>query len=176
MALIDRERLACVGRVVRAHGMGGEVRVASLGSSPELLATLHEVVAATPAGLRVLAVRAARPAGGQWLLAFAGVDDRTAAEALAGAELLVDESLLPPLAADEFFVHDLVGCAVEDLGGRRLGWVRDVMETGANDVLVVQRENGTAMVPMVGDVVKGVDLQRRAIRIDPLPGLFDPTG
>jgi 16S rRNA processing protein RimM len=100
-----------------------------------------------------------------------GLDDRGAAEAYGGALVLLEDSRLRPLEPGEYFQHDLIGCEVETLAGRPLGQVNSIMQTGANDVLVVGEKS--LMVPMLADVVKGVDLQSRLIRIEPLPGLLE---
>ena len=82
-------------------------------------------------------------------------------------------SQLRPLAAGEYFQHDLIGCAVETLEGNLLGRVTEIVTTGANDVMVVEQDGKARMLPMVGEVVRKVELEKRLIRISPLPGLLE---
>ena len=173
MGLIDRDRLTCIGAVIQAHGIKGELRVAPLSTTPEFYAGIREVLLDAGKGLRVAAVQALRVQGRQWIVRLAGIDDRSAAEALVGAELLVDAEVLRPLASGEYFQHDLLGCQVETMAGETLGAVTGVLETGANDVLEVALAHGTLMVPMLEAVVREVDIAARRIRIEPLPGMLD---
>jgi 16S rRNA processing protein RimM len=94
-----------------------------------------------------------------------GVDTMTAAEELRGALLMVDRDHLEPLPEDTFYRHDILGLAVEDETGRRLGRVEDIWETGANDVWVVRGEGGEILVPAVRTHVVGVDLAGRVARV-----------
>ena len=171
MALIDRERLTCIGKVTQAHGVKGELKVAPLTDTPAYYEGSQSVILETRQGLRDFKVRGMRSAGKYWIMTLEGLDDRGAAEAFGGALVLLEDSRLKPLEPGEYFQHDLIGCEVETLAGRPLGQVSGIMETGANDVLVVGEKS--LMVPMLADVVKGVDLQSRLIRIEPLPGLLE---
>ena len=173
MALMDRERLTCIGRVAQAHGIKGELRVTPLSSTPEFFAGLNEVVLDAGKGLRLMAVLGLRATGGVWIMRLAGIDDRAASEGLIGAELLVDNEALRPLAEDEYFQHDLIGCRVETIDGRRLGEVSGILETGANDVLEVSGGPQAVLVPMLANVVQDVNIAARRIRIAPLPGMLD---
>ena len=173
MALIDRDRLVCIGKVIDAHGLHGELKVKPFTEAPSSYEPGAEVIVDAGKGLRRLAVRHMRNAGALWIVGLEGVTERDAALDLKGAELLLDRSLLRPLEAGEYFLDDLIGCDVEDMQGTPLGRVAGVIETGANDVLAVATEAGETLVPMTDEVVKQVDVAARRIRISPLPGLFD---
>ncbi|MBI4082984.1 MAG: 16S rRNA processing protein RimM [Candidatus Lambdaproteobacteria bacterium] len=174
MALIDRERLVCVGKVVRAHGLKGELRVASLSDAPGFLASLTELYVDSRHGLEAHQVSRIRDGNGLWIVALEGVPDRDAAERLVGAELLVERDRLAPLEADQYFVDELIGCAVETLAGVPVGEVAEVVETGAYDMLRIVSQDGAVLVPMVGEVIREVDQARKRIVIDPPPGLLQP--
>jgi 16S rRNA processing protein RimM len=157
-----RERLV-VGRVGRAHGLRGEVAIRFSSNRPERSA----VGAVLYASDRELVVEGSRPHQGRVLVHFAGVDDRTAAEALQGLELtaapLTDEVALD---ADELWVHEVVGAEVLDRSGTSWGWVVAVEANPASDLLVL---DGGALVPMVFVV----EQREGAVVIDPPDGLFD---
>jgi 16S rRNA processing protein RimM len=176
MVLIDRERLVCIGKVVDAHGLHGELKVKPFTDSPSYYESRAEVIVDAGKGLHPHAVRSIRSAGALWLVALDGVASREEALALKGAELLLDESELRPLQEGEYFLDDLIGCMVEDEQGTPLGRVHGVIETGANDVLEVTTERGETLVPMTAEVVREVDMDARRIRIAPLPGLFGAEG
>lgn len=172
MVLIDRARLVCIGRVIDAHGLEGALKVKPATSTPSYYESSAAVLVDNGTGLRSHAVRHIRSAGALWIMTLEGVTDRDTALTFKGAEVLLDEDDLRPLAEGEYFLDDLVGCRVEDLAGTTLGEVRSVIETGANDVLEVTTDDGETLVPMTDEVIRHVDTQARTIRIAPLPGLF----
>lgn len=173
MALIDRERLVCIGKVIEPYGIKGEFKVWPLTDFPEYYHSLAQVILAEEGGLRIHPVRTIRTVGRHWVFELADVPHREGAKALKGAELLLDEADLKPLEPGEYFMDDLIGCAVVDQQGRPLGQVRGVLETGANNVLEVVRESTVTLVPMTEEVIREVDTAAKCIRIDPLPGLFE---
>jgi 16S rRNA processing protein RimM len=97
---------------------------------------------------------------------LAGVDDRTGIESLARAEVLVGRDALPPAGPNEYYWRDLMGCEVVHLSGQVLGEVRDIMETGANDVLVVQGDRERLIPFLPDEVIRAVDLDARRIEVD----------
>ena len=97
------------------------------------------------------------------------IDDRTQANTLVRAEIWVAKSELPDLAKDEFYWFQLEGLTVISVDGVQLGRVKRMMETGANDVIVVQdeTEKQEILIPYVREqVVKRVDLEKRIITVD----------
>ena len=171
MALIDREQLTCIGKVAQAHGVKGELKVVPLTDTPAYYEGSQSVILETSQGLREFRVHGMRSAGKYWVMTLEGLDDRGTAEGYSGALVLLQDTQLRPLEPDEYFQHQLMGCEVETVAGKALGKVRGIMETGANDVLVVGEES--LMVPMLASVVIEVDVDRRLIRIEPIPGLLE---
>jgi 16S rRNA processing protein RimM len=109
-------------------------------------------------------------------LRLRGVADRDAAEALRGLLVLAERELLPPLAEGEHYWFELIGCRVETTAGEPIGSVREIWETGAHDVLVVEAEDGTRrLVPAAQELLKEVDIEGRRVVVEPIPGLLDPT-
>jgi 16S rRNA processing protein RimM len=158
MAGGDRAPRLEVGRVAKAHGLRGEVAV-------ELVTDREERVAPGArlwAGGEVLEIVASRPHQGRWLVTFAGVADRTAAERLAGRPLEA-EALDDPEA---LWVHDLIGTAVVEVDGTQRGTVVSVVANPAHDLL--ELDSG-ALVPVV--FVRSSE--RGVTTIEPPPGLFD---
>jgi 16S rRNA processing protein RimM len=100
------------------------------------------------------------------ILRLAGHDNREAAEALRGKDLMVAREEAPELGPDEWWAEDLTGCDVHD-AGRPVGVVRQLLELPSCEVLEVQRpDGGDLLVPLVSDAVREVDLERRAIDVD----------
>lgn len=110
------------------------------------------------------------------VLTLDGVASREAAEALRGVDVSILSREAVPLDDDEYFLHDLPGMAVLLDDGQPLGTVRDYLQTGANDVLVVTRngENGgEVLIPLIRDVVVELNIAERRVVIRPIPGLLD---
>ena len=97
---------------------------------------------------------------------LAGLDDRDQAASWVGAEILVDRGRLPPTAENEYYWADLIGLAVETADGRSLGRVERLIETGANDVLVVAGDRQRLIPWLPGRVIVAVDLDGGRIRVD----------
>lgn len=159
-----------VGRVLGAHGLRGLVRVLPLTDVPDRHRTLKQVMVRTARTQQLLTIERAAPAGkGLWLVKFEGLDDRTAAEKLKGAELFVSDDDLPPLPEGQYYIHQIVGLQVRTVEGRDLGPVTEVLHTGANDVYVT----GAGLLPATDEVIKEIDLPAGTMLVDPLPGMLD---
>jgi 16S rRNA processing protein RimM len=110
-------------------------------------------------------------AGSQVLLKLHGIDDRDAAEAQRGAMVEVPEREAWKLPRGRFYWHQIIGLRVQTPEGRELGTVKEILETGANDVYVVDTERGEMLVPAIKDVVKGIAPHRGVMTVEPLPGM-----
>ena len=180
MALIDPGRLTSIGVVTQPQGLKGELRVRLLTDVPEYYEEHRPpVILGTAQGMRQLTIRDVRRVGRDWVLALNGVETREAAEALQGANILLDRDHVKPLDEDEYFSDDLLGSRVRTLAGEVLGEVTGLLDIGPNEVLMVQGPRGEVLVPLVAGVVTAVDVATREILVDPPPGLLElnaPTG
>lgn len=166
-----------VGRVVKAHGIHGELTVELSTDSPEVrFAAGATLSAVTREGQsRVLTVTAGRPHSGRLLVRFDEVPTRDAAEQLRGAQLFARVDALPPTDdPDEFYDHELEGLTVSTVRGDPVGTVREVLHGAAGDLLVVDRaDGGEVLVPFVREIVTEVDVAGGRALIDPPPGLLE---
>lgn len=154
-----------VGRIGRAHGLHGEVAVTLSSDRTERVA----VGSLLQVGDRTLTVTASRPHQGRWLVRFAEVADRTAAEALRGEVLRAE----PLVGVDGvLWVHELVGAEVLDTTGARIGPVLAVEDNPASDLLVIDLDGREVLVPAVFVVSQ----RDGVIVIDPPDGLLDLGG
>jgi 16S rRNA processing protein RimM len=163
-----------VGRIARAHGIGGEVAVEVRTDSPDVRFQPGSVIDTEPAERGPLTVERARWHSGRLLVAFSGVPDRTAAEALRNTMLVVDSASSPSVDEDEYWDHQLLELAAVTTDGAPLGTVADILHPPGGDLLVVRRpEGGELLVPFVRAIVPTVDLETRTIVVDPPEGLLD---
>jgi 16S rRNA processing protein RimM len=154
-------------------GLRGELKVDPSRIGDDALAVGLALDATLRDGtVRALRVRALRRHKGRPLVTFEGIDDATAAEALAGATLQLDRAEVS-LASDEYFDEDLVGCTLVDEADTALGEVVAVEHHPAQDVLVVGARR--ALVPLVRAFVRGIDVPARRIVVALPPGLLDPA-
>lgn len=168
--------LLVVGRVVRPHGIRGEVVVDVRTDEPEARYAAGAVLLTDGAPLVVVQARPHAAAGpGRFIVAFDGMSDRTAAESLRGVLLQVDsEDLAPTGDPEEFHDHQLVGLGAVTRDGEQLGEVARIDHAPASDLLVLRRPDGrTALVPFVKEIVPEVDLAGGRVVISPPPGLLD---
>ena len=167
-----------VGRVVKAHGVGGElvveVRTDDPGSRFAVGSSLRGKYA--KGGVpRDYTVESVREHGGRLLLRLAGIEDRDAADAMRGVVFVIDSTDLPPINdPDEFYDHQLEGLAVRTIDGRDVGTVAEVLHTAAGELLAIRHHNGgEVLVPFVSAIVTSVSLADKVIEIDPPEGLLE---
>ncbi|HET9221867.1 MAG TPA: ribosome maturation factor RimM [Roseiflexaceae bacterium] len=110
---------------------------------------------------------------GLLILSLGGVTTRDAAEELRGAEVAIRERDAAPLEEGEYFIHQLYDLMVVDEQGAEIGRVREVLETGANEVLVVARpDQPEALIPMIHDVVQELDIPGGRVVVRLIEGLL----
>jgi len=174
-----------IGKVGRAHGVRGEVRVFTDHADSEALSLVEELwLERDDSTVQRFAIERARRGTRFWIVKLAGVDDRDVAAALTHDICLVERDALPELEDDDvFYAHDLVGLRCIDLEGSELGEVVDIFDNGAHLVLVFRRRgepwhqsdvsdardqtDDEMMVPFVDAHVGEVDLERGTIEIRP---------
>lgn len=151
----SQDKRVVLAAVIGAHGIAGEVRLKlftdDLARYPSLIA-----------GDRTLTLKLVRPGPNGAVARFTEVTDRTAAEALRGAQLAVPRASLPDLGDDEYYHADLIGEACFSTTGEELGHIVDVMDYGAGDLIEIERSDGKRfLVP----VKAGVDDLGPPIRV-----------
>ena len=166
-----------VGRVVRAHGVTGEVVVEVRTDDPDTRFAPGTTLRARPSRggpERDYVVDSAREHSGRLLVRLDGVADRSAADSLRGTLFVVDSADLPPIEEpDEFYDHQLEGLKVVTTAGTPVGSVAEVLHTAAGELLSVRSEAGEVLVPFVSAIVTSVSLADQTIEIDPPEGLLE---
>jgi len=133
------EDLVTVGYIFGAYGVAGWVRIKPYSADADALLGARRWWLNKPesADLRDIDMLQAKSHGGDVVAQLMGVVGRDAAEALKGHQVQISRSHFPPLSDDEFYWVDLIGLAVENLGGEHLGVVADLMDNGAHPILRV---------------------------------------
>jgi 16S rRNA processing protein RimM len=152
-----------IGRVLKAHGVKGALRIELLTDFPDRFAPGREVVVAG----RRLRVARSEEQNGSMLITFEGISDRTDAEPLAGAYITVPLGEARTLPAGQYYHFQLVGLTVFDMRqARRLGRVAEVLTYPANDVLRVTDGDREVLIPMVRSVVRSIAPAEGMITVD----------
>lgn len=162
-----------LGRIVGPYGLQGWVRLHPFGDDAESLGRMRRWwLGADDCGdaWHVHALEQLKPHGQGWVVKFAGIDGRDAAEAIDGMYVAAPRSALPETAANEYYWVDLIGLDVVNVRGESLGRVTEMLSGAAHDVLCVEAEidgkRRRRLLPFVAQVVKGVDRAGSKIRVD----------
>ena len=170
--MADNEQRVCLGVVISAHGIKGEVNIQSYSDAPE---TLSDYGAFTDEAGNNLEVSGLRQGPKGPVMRLSGVVDRNAAQALKGTKLYVGRDQLPDLDQDEYYHSDLVGLRVE-VHGEAIGAVTAVHNFGAGDIIEIDRPGqSSVMLPFTREIVPHVDIPGGVIAAEPPPGYFDDT-
>ncbi|MEU4035804.1 ribosome maturation factor RimM [Streptomyces collinus] len=164
-----------VARIGRAHGIKGEVTVEVRTDEPELRLAPGAVLATEPASTGPLTIETGRVHSGRLLLRFAGVSDRSGAEALRNTLLIaeIDPDELPE-GEDEYYDHQLMDLDVVTEDGTEVGRITEISHLPSQDLFIVERPDGTeVMIPFVEEIVTEIDLEEQRAVIAPPPGLID---
>ena len=158
--------LVKIGIITSAHGIAGDVNVKALTDFPQRFKQTktvrideqeYSIVNATVTSDRVI-------------IHFAGISDRNAAEKLRGKYLCVDKDATVRLPKNNYYVFDIIDCAVYE-NGVLLGSVIEVLNTGSNDVYVVDSPTGQLLIPALKQVVQVIDIANKHIAVKRLPEL-----
>ena len=157
-----------VGRIGRPHGLAGYVVVHPETDNPDRFRAGSTVfdASATP-----FVVERVQPHAGGFLVRFAGLADRTAAEQVTGTELFISDDERRPLDEGEYWPDELIGLDVRSHDGRSLGVVVGVIEGAAQVRLDVEGNLGRFEVPFVAALVPNVELEAGVITLADVPGL-----
>ncbi len=170
---LESEDFLLIGTIVAPFGVHGQVKLRAFTDNPEhvqkRIRTVYIGKRFSP--YQLLNVFQHKP--GLLILTLKGIATREDAEDLRGADVHIPESEAAPLAAGEYFLHQLYNLHVETIDGQTIGQVREVIETGANNVVVVTRPNQSdALIPMIHDVVQEIDFAGGRLIIRVIEGLL----
>jgi len=157
--------LICVGHILGSQGVKGWVRVFSNTSPRENIVSYSPWFIEQGNVQQATAVQGRRQ-GKNVLARLEGVEDRTQADELTGCRIFINPQQLPRLEAGEYYWSDLVGLAVETVQGEPLGVIASMMETGADDVMVLSGERERLIPFVIDQIVRQVDLDNQRLVVD----------
>jgi len=168
---VTADAAVILGKIAGPYGVKGWLKVHSFTRPPAQILRYQNWLLAADRGAgdaawRPARVESTREAGPKLLAKLTGVDDRTAGAALAGRWIAVAESQLEKLPAGEYYWSDLIGLTVVNRDGVELGAVENLIETGANDVLVVRDGGLERLLPWAPRVIDEVEMDAGRLRVD----------
>ena len=166
------EQFLQVGVISSTHGIRGEVKVFPTTDDPARFKKLKIVLLDTGKELTELEVQAVKFFKQFVILKFRGIDNRNDIEIYKGKSLLVPREDAVELEENEYYIADLIGMEVVTDEGE-FGILRDVMETGANEVYIIDsKEHGEVLIPAIRDCILDVDVENRRMKIRLMDGLI----
>ena len=168
------EDLLQVGIITSTHGVRGEVKVYPTTDDPRRFRRLKEVVLDTGKEKMNLEIEGVKFLKQFVILKFKGLDNINDIEKYRQKSLYVTRKNAVRLQRDEYFIADLIGLKVQDEDGKELGTVKDVIETGANDVYEVEMADGKSLLlPAIKQCILNVDVENGTMQVHVLEGLLD---
>jgi 16S rRNA processing protein RimM len=173
-----RPEYLVIGEVLRPHAVQGELRIRILTDYPERIAELETIYLGADvesAAIKPYSVVGMRMHQNYGLLSLHGIDNRDKADRLRGLFIMVDIDHAVPLNEGEFYLYELLGLEVRTEAGETLGTISEVIETGANDVYVVDSPRfGEVLIPVTGETVLETNIAAGIVTVRLPEGLLPP--
>lgn len=167
------EQYLQVGVITSTHGIKGEVKVYPTTDDPSRYTHLKEVILDTGKEQFPLEIQGVKFFKKFVIVKFKGIDTINDVEKYKGKALLIEREDAVPLNEDEYFIADLIGLRIETETDPAFGTLKDVIETGANDVYVIDSEKyGQVLIPAIRECILDVDLTSGRMKIHLMPGLI----
>ena len=158
-----------IGKIVKAVGIKGEVKVYSYSNSEERYEEKQHIYVENVK----YTIEKSRFSKNIATLKLSGIDDRNAAEALKDSDIYIDESDLPVLSDGEYYIRDMIGITVVDDKGNTIGRLSDVIQNSAQDLYEVEMEDGKKiLIPAVEEFILSIDIESKQMNVKLIEGLI----
>lgn len=163
-----------VGVIAQTHGIKGEVKVFPTTDDVNRFKELKKVILDTNHEELEMEIEGVKFFKQYVILKFKGYDDINAIEKYKGKSLYVTRENAVKLAKDEYFIADMIGMEVQTEDNHRFGTLKEVIQTGANDVYIVEDLEGKeVLLPAIKECVKKVDIEKGILTVHIMEGLLD---
>ena len=167
------EDMLQVGAITQTHGVRGEVKVFPTTDDVNRFKKLKQVILDTGKETMPLEIQSVKFFKQFVILKFKGIDNINDIEKYKRCSLYVTREHAVPLEEDEYFIADMIGMEVCTEDGNIFGTLKDVIETGANDVYVIENaEHGEVLVPAIKECIRSVDIEKGQMMIHLMDGLI----
>lgn len=163
-----------VGVIANTHGIRGEVKVYPTTDDVERFEQLKEILLDTGKEMITLEIKGVKYFKNMAILKFKGIDNINDIEKYKGKDLYVTRENAVPLEEDEFYLSDVLDAKVVTDEGDDFGVIKDILETKANDVFVVEtKDQKEVLLPVIKDCILDIDLDEQVVTVHIMPGLLD---
>jgi len=160
------EQFLMAGKVIGVHGIHGAVRFKSFIDENLLIADNPLFYRTTDRNIHRISVLSIKPYKRNYMLTFEGMTDRNQAIAFVGTQLYIERKALPVLDHDTYYWFEIQGLEVINISGAHVGFIRSIIETGSNDVYVIENNGDEYLIPAIESAVKEIDLQKKQMVVD----------
>lgn len=168
------EDLFKVGVITQTHGLKGEVKVFPTTDDPMRYKSLKDVIVDTGKEKIDMEISSVRFQKNLVIVKFKGIDDINDVEKYKKSEIYVTRENAVPLEENEYYIADLIGLKVYSDEDEELGQIKDVLQTGANDVYIIKKAGAEdLLIPAIKDCIKEVNIEEGTMLVHLLPGLRD---
>ena len=169
-----KKDLVLIGKIVGVHGLRGTIRIQSYAESLEIFRPDTALLVVDPEDRKTSCkITWIKPHAHGALLAFSEISNRDQANALIGSELYIESNRFPKLEEGAYYWYELIGLNIYTSDDRYIGYLESIIETGANDVYVVKKDNKEILIPALKSVVRSIDIDRKIMRVELPDGLED---
>lgn len=163
-----------IGRIINTHGIDGELKVQQITDFTELFTSGQIVYIKLNNKVKELVIEKHRPHQHHHLIRFEGFESIDDVEHLKGLDLKIKEEQLPILGEREYHYNEIIDCIMYTTDNDEIGKVVNILSPGANDVWVVENDEGKEyLIPFIDDVVKTIDVDNKKVTIELMEGLLD---
>ncbi|MBW2093695.1 MAG: 16S rRNA processing protein RimM [Deltaproteobacteria bacterium] len=163
-----------VGKVLRPHGLRGQLKISAYARSDATFLRADTIFLRDRTGkLTEFTIASARSMKSGYIVELEELSSLTDAERYRDADILVRKNALPRKEEDEYFWYELLGLDVFLESGEYLGPISDIIATGSNDIYVIKRGKSELLIPGTHEIIKNIDLERGKMMIHPIDGLLD---
>lgn len=167
------EEFITIGKILKTQGKAGAVRVLPLTDYPERFKVESKVYVSLKGSRKTMNIEESFPHQKYVIVKFKEITDMNAAEEIKGGILEINRAELFPLPEYTYYIFDIIGLTVSDKNRGIMGKITEVIQTGANDVYVVETGAKPLLIPALKQVVKEIDLPGRLMVVDLPEGLID---
>ncbi len=177
MPMIDdmKKDLVAIGKIVSHHGLKGELKVLPYTDFPERIFSLQAVKLNDKDGVIVMNIDYSRFHGRHWLIKFEGINNREEASCLRGRDIFIGTYERYELPPDNYYHDDLIGLEVYSQERTFLGFIKEIIPAGGQDLLSVESDNRKKpiLIPAAKEIVIDVLLEQKCVTVDLPEGLLD---
>lgn len=167
------EQYLNIGQIINTHGLKGEVKVYPLTDDVKRFKQLNKIFIEKNNAMTEHKIELTKVMNELAILKIDGIDDLTTAETLKGCYLKINPEDAVKLPEGSYFISDIIGLEVKTVEGESLGLIKELFQTGANDVYVVAYKGKELLIPAIKDVVKGIDIQNKTMTVKLLEGMIE---